>query len=58
MDRELEEYPFNGEVLPPSFLQGAAQFHAHEAYDELVRIYGREQADKLWREIPEEHTDV
>lgn len=52
---EPADYPFEGEILPPSFVRGAAEFHAHEAFSELAKVYGREQATKLWREIPEEH---
>lgn len=34
--------------------EAAAEFHAREAFMELARVYGRKQAEKLWREIPEE----
>jgi hypothetical protein len=54
---EPDEYPVHGEELPPSFIRGAAEFHAHEAFHELTRVYGREQAAKLWGEIPEEYDD-
>jgi hypothetical protein len=57
MDRETDEYPFNGEILPPDFVKGMTLFHTHEAFDDLCRRYGREQATKLWHEIPQEHED-
>ena len=57
MTPEPDETVFHGEVLPPDFIRGFAEFHAHEAFDELARVYGRKQALKLWREIPEEHDD-
>jgi hypothetical protein len=46
-----------GEILTPDFLRGLDEFHTHKAFDDLCRRYGREQATKLWHEIPEEHDD-
>lgn len=54
MPHDTEENIFHGEVLPPDFIRGFAEFHAREAFNELARVYGRNQAERLWREIPEE----
>lgn len=56
--RPEDDYPFHGEILPPEFVKGMALFHTHEAFDDLCRRYGREQATKLWHEIPQEHDNA
>lgn len=49
--------PFYGEMLPPDFMRGMAEYHAHEAFYELAKVYGRKRALELWGEIPEEQND-
>jgi hypothetical protein len=52
-----EEHVFHGEIITPDFIQWMRVCDLHQAFDDFCRRYGREQATKLWHEIPEEHDD-
>jgi cytochrome c peroxidase len=48
---ELHTPPLNKIGLPEGYLEHGL----HQSFEDLARIYGREQATRIWREIPEEH---
>ena len=55
MSPDTDEHVFHGEIITPDFIQWMRVCDLHQSFDELCKRYGRDQATKLWREIPEEH---
>jgi hypothetical protein len=45
----------DGEIIPPGFLLWMKVTDLHMLFEEIAETYGRQQAEKIWNEIPQEH---